>query len=53
MRRITALARLLPGRRYACLGYGATLSYTAAMILISTLYFGFISFACTVQRTGA
>ena len=25
----------------------------AAMILISTLYFGFISFACMVQRTGA
>ncbi len=28
-------------------------AYTAATILISTLYFGFISPACTVQRTGA
>lgn len=27
--------------------------YTAAIILISTLYFGFINPACTVQRTGA
>ena len=28
-------------------------AYTAATILISTLYFGFIKPACTVQRTGA
>ncbi len=28
-------------------------AYTAAIILISTLYSGFISVACTVQRTGA
>ena len=27
--------------------------HTAAIILISTLYSGFISVACTVQRTGA
>ena len=27
-------------------------AYTAATILISTLYFGFIKPACTVQRTG-
>ncbi len=30
-----------------------TSNYTAAMILISTLYCGFISVASTVQRTGA
>ena len=30
-----------------------TSNYTAAIILISTLYCGFISVASTVQRTGA